>query len=52
MWGVGNSLLVEQYALRFAAAYPGGVFWLRAGSGGREHQPMMTKKWSRATTTI
>ena len=36
MGGVGKSLLVEQYALRFAAAYPGGVFWLRAGSGHRE----------------
>jgi tetratricopeptide (TPR) repeat protein len=27
--GVGKSLLVREYALRFAAAYPGGVFWLR-----------------------
>src|SRR5262249_6189455 len=28
--GVGKSLMAEEYALRFAAAYPGGVFWLRA----------------------
>ena len=35
MGGVGKSLMVEQYALRFAAAYPGGVFWLRAGNGRR-----------------
>jgi len=28
--GIGKSLLVEEYALRFGAAYPGGVFWLRA----------------------
>ena len=28
--GVGKSLLAEEYALRFSAAYPGGVFWLRA----------------------
>ena len=28
--GIGKSLLAEEYALRFAAAYPGGVFWLRA----------------------
>ena len=28
--GVGKSLLVEEYALHFGAAYPGGVFWLRA----------------------
>ena len=30
MGGVGKSLLAEEYAMRFAAAYPGGVFWLRA----------------------
>jgi hypothetical protein len=28
--GVGKSLLAEEYALRFGAAYSGGVFWLRA----------------------
>jgi tetratricopeptide (TPR) repeat protein len=28
--GVGKSLLAEEYALRFGAAYPGGVFWLQA----------------------
>jgi tetratricopeptide (TPR) repeat protein len=28
--GTGMSLLAREYALRFAAAYPGGVFWLRA----------------------
>jgi tetratricopeptide (TPR) repeat protein len=28
--GVGKSLLAEEYALRYAAAFPGGVFWLRA----------------------
>lgn len=30
MGGVGKSLLAEEYALRFGAAFPGGVFWLRA----------------------
>ncbi|MFA4957157.1 MAG: tetratricopeptide repeat protein [Candidatus Methanoperedens sp.] len=30
MGGVGKSLLAEEYALRYAAAYPGGIFWLRA----------------------
>ena len=30
MGGVGKSLLAQEYALRFAAGYPGGVFWLRA----------------------
>ena len=30
MGGVGKSLLTEEYALRFAAAFPGGVFWLSA----------------------
>jgi len=28
--GAGKSMLAEEYALRFAAAYPGGIFWLRA----------------------
>ena len=28
--GIGKSLLAREYALRFGAAYPGGVFWLRA----------------------
>ena len=28
--GIGKSLLAAEYALRFASAYPGGVFWLRA----------------------
>ncbi|PXF61671.1 MAG: hypothetical protein C4B59_02085 [Candidatus Methanogaster sp.] len=30
MGGVGKSLLAEEYALRFAAAFPGGIFWLSA----------------------
>lgn len=36
--GIGKSLMAEEYALRFGAAYPGGVFWLRAlghPDGGR-----------------
>ncbi|WP_147165078.1 tetratricopeptide repeat protein, partial [Pararhodospirillum oryzae] len=33
MGGIGKSLLAEEYARRFAAAWPGGVFWLRAGGG-------------------
>jgi tetratricopeptide (TPR) repeat protein len=28
--GAGKSLAAETYAVRFGAAYPGGVFWLRA----------------------
>lgn len=28
--GSGKSLLAREYALRFAATYPGGLFWLRA----------------------
>jgi tetratricopeptide (TPR) repeat protein len=28
--GIGKSLLAEEYARRFGAAFPGGVFWLRA----------------------
>jgi tetratricopeptide (TPR) repeat protein len=30
MGGSGKSLAVENYAIRFGAAYPGGIFWLRA----------------------
>ncbi len=30
MGGAGKSLLAEEYAIRFGAAYPGGVFWLKA----------------------
>jgi tetratricopeptide (TPR) repeat protein len=30
MGGIGKSLLSEEYALRFASAWPGGVFWLTA----------------------
>lgn len=29
MGGIGKSLLAQEYGLRFGAAYPGGVFWLR-----------------------
>jgi TIR domain len=28
--GAGKSLLAEEYALRFGAAYPGSIFWLRS----------------------
>jgi TIR domain/Tetratricopeptide repeat len=39
--GIGKTLLAEEYALRFGAAYPGGVFWLRVpavheGAGASE----------------
>lgn len=33
--GIGKSLLAHEYALRFAVAYPGGVFWLDAGRSKR-----------------
>jgi tetratricopeptide (TPR) repeat protein len=29
--GIGKTLLAQEYALRFCAAFPGGIFWLRAG---------------------
>ncbi len=32
MPGIGKTLLAQQYALRFEAAYPGGVCWLSAES--------------------
>jgi tetratricopeptide (TPR) repeat protein len=37
--GVGKSLLAEEYALRFGAAYPGGIFWLR-GLGNDGNRPV------------
>ena len=37
--GVGKSVLAEEYALRFGAAYPGGIFWLKAyGDPERDRQ--------------
>jgi hypothetical protein len=30
MGGIGKSMLAQEYALRYAPGYPGGVFWLRA----------------------
>ena len=30
--GIGKSLLAEEYALRFASAFPAGIFWLRAAA--------------------
>jgi tetratricopeptide (TPR) repeat protein len=47
MGGVGKSLLSEEYALRFGAAYPGGVFWLRA-MGNDALQPAPGKEHLRA----
>lgn len=34
--GMGKSLLVEEYALRFGSQYPSGVFWLNAGGDAKE----------------
>ncbi|GAA1945975.1 hypothetical protein GCM10009738_19200 [Kitasatospora viridis] len=31
--GIGKTLLAREYALRFAPAYPGGIFWLDVSSG-------------------
>ncbi|UEM24876.1 tetratricopeptide repeat protein (plasmid) [Skermanella mucosa] len=33
MGGIGKTLLAEEYARRFGAAYPGGIFWLNAVKG-------------------
>jgi tetratricopeptide (TPR) repeat protein len=37
--GIGKTLLAEEYALRFGAAYPGGVFWLRAYGSHEADRP-------------
>lgn len=34
MGGIGKSMLAEEYALRFGAAYPGGIVWLSASRTG------------------
>jgi hypothetical protein len=48
--GIGKTLLAEEYALRCGAAYPGGVYWLRAyGSHETSGQPSLTS-WPPATT--
>lgn len=37
MGGAGKSLTAETYGIRFAAAYPGGVFWLKAFGHDAQH---------------
>jgi hypothetical protein len=41
--GVGKSVLAEEYALRFGASYPGGVFWLKAYGNDATDTPMSEK---------
>lgn len=36
--GVGKSVLAEEYALRFGAAYPGGIFWLKANGNADDQK--------------
>ncbi len=38
MGGSGKSLTAEIYGIRFGAAYPGGIFWLRAFGHDTEHE--------------
>ena len=38
--GIGKSLLAEEYALRFGAAYPGGIMWLRASAAAEGDGPL------------
>ena len=39
MGGIGKTLLAEEYALRFGAAYPGGIYWLEAHGSFNRHNP-------------
>jgi len=43
--GNGKSVLAEEYALRFSAAYPGGVFWLDAQTATNDDasEPLMAQ---------
>lgn len=43
--GSGKSLTAEVYGIRFGAAYPGGIFWLRAFGHDTEH-PMTNEERS------
>ncbi|MGE0824583.1 MAG: tetratricopeptide repeat protein [Candidatus Binatia bacterium] len=43
--GVGKSLLAEEYALRYGAAYPGGIFWVRALGRERTHTGLPSEVW-------
>ena len=40
MGGIGKSLLAEEYALRFASVYPGGVFWLSAAGDEQKQEAL------------
>jgi len=39
--GIGKSMLAEEYALRYAAAYPGGIMWLRASATGEDEASLV-----------
>jgi tetratricopeptide (TPR) repeat protein len=41
--GVGKSVLAEEYGLRFGAAYPGGIFWLKAYGNDAGDEVMQPK---------
>lgn len=45
--GTGKSLLAEEYALRFGAAYPGGVFWMRSSTGGDAERHAQIRSFAR-----
>lgn len=44
MGGSGKSLTAETYALRFGAAYPGGVFWLKAFGHDAQEAPLPDRR--------
>lgn len=37
MGGIGKSLFVEEYAMRFGAAYSGGIYWLSASQANTQN---------------
>ncbi|MCA1971669.1 MAG: toll/interleukin-1 receptor domain-containing protein [Caenispirillum sp.] len=39
--GMGKSMLAEEYARRFAQAYPGGIFWLSATGAADNWRPRL-----------
>ena len=51
--GVGKSLLAREYVLRFAGAFPGGVFWLGAkGDSVALRLVALEAEWRQSLRTI
>lgn len=50
--GMGKSMLAEEYARRFAQAYPGGIFWLSATGAADTWRDRLEKQWLSVLTGL